>query len=330
MLLRAALTTLAACLALPVHAACTGDSFLAQLSDADQAEVAATTAATPFSEGLTWELTRDGKTLTVVGTMHVYDDRLAPLRDRVAEAVRTADLLLVEATAEEERAMQEAFAASPDLYLITDGPTLPDLLDPPIWDKVKEAASDRGIPGFMVAQMQPWYLSLTLGIPACAIAELAAGMRGLDHMLIAEAEAADVSLQALESWTTLIDTLSDSTQEEQIAALQLSLIDRADQRALYVAMLDAYFAEQTATVWTIGEIAGRTLTDLTAEEAAAQMAETQEILLTRRNRAWIPVIEAAAAGHDAIVVAAGAAHLPGEEGILALLADTGWSIARIE
>lgn len=326
---RAAFTFIATCVALPAAALCSGDSYLARLDDTQRAAIVASTQATPNAEGLVWSLTRADDTLTVVGTMHIYDKRLDAIRDKVLPALRSADLLMVEATTEEEMAMQQAFVASPDLYLITDGPTLPDLLEPAVWDKVLEAASDRGLPGFMIAQMQPWYLSLTLGIPACAMADLAAGQRGLDQMLMDEADAVGVPLQALEGWETLIDVLADGTLEEQIALLQLGLIDAADQQALFVAMLDTYFAEKTAAVWEISNIAARDLTGLSAEEADAQLEEMQDVILDRRNHNWIPIIEAATREHDDIVIAVGAGHLPGENGILALLAQEGWMLERL-
>ena len=328
-MLRAAALFIATCAALPASALCTGESYLTRLDPTQREAIDGTTATTQNAEGLLWTLTRDDKILTVVGTMHVYDPRLEPIRDKLRPALQVADLLMVEATAEEEAAMQQAFVASPDLYLITEGPTLPDLLGPEDWEKVLVAAADRGLPGFMVAKMQPWYLALTLGVPACAMAELVAGQRGLDQMLIEDAARFDVPLQALEGWETLIDVLTDGTQEEQIDLLRLGLIDAADQQALFVAMLDTYFAEATAAVWDISQIAARDLTGLSEADAAAQMLETQEILLHRRNRNWIPIIEEAAVTHDAIVVAVGAGHLPGAEGILALLAETGWDLQRI-
>jgi uncharacterized protein YbaP (TraB family) len=59
-----------------------------------------------------------------------------------------------------------------------------------------------------------------------------------------------------------------------------------------------------------------------------QMAELEETLLNNRNRAWVPVIEAAAASHDQIFIAFGAAHLIGDQGVLSLLGDNGWTITR--
>lgn len=329
-MLRAALTAIATLTALPAFALCTGESYLSQLSAPLQAKIATAVDATPNATGLIWTASKGDTVLTIVGTVHVYDHRLDAVRARVLPAFKDADIMMVEATATEETAMQEAFIANPDLYLINKGPTLPDLLSPDVWEKVVKAANDRGLPSFFVAKFQPWYLSLTLGIPACAMAEIAQGMRGLDHMLIADAEAAGVSLQALEGWETLIDIMTDGTQEEQIDLLRLGLIDAADQQALFVAMLDAYFSEQIARVWEVSQVAARELTGMTIEDAAAQMAETQEMLLDTRNRNWIPIIVEAATKHDNIIIAVGAAHLPGEFGVIELLKDTGWTLERQE
>lgn len=327
---RAALTALATLTALPAFALCSGESYLTRLPLPLQAEIAAAVDATPNATGLIWHATKDDTMMTLVGTVHVYDPRLDAVHARVLPAFQDADIMMVEATAAEETAMQEAFIANPDLYLINEGPTLPDLLPPDVWEKVVKAADDRGLPSFFVAKFQPWYLSLTLGVPACAMGEIAQGARGLDHMLIADAEAAGVPLQALEGWETLIDIMTDGTQEEQIDQLRLGLIDAADQQALFVAMLDAYFSEQIARVWEISQVAARELTGMTVEEASAQMAETQEMLLDTRNRNWIPIIEEATTTHDNIIIAVGAAHLPGEFGLIELLKNTGWALERQE
>ena len=321
-------TVVFAVISTPLAANCTGPSYFDQLSIAQQADIATSAAATPFGEGLIWTATKNETTLTLVGTIHIYDPRLEPIRERIRPALTAADLLLLETTDDQEAALQEALIANPDLYLINEGPTLPDLLSPDLWSDVVQAASDRGLPAFFVAKFQPWYLGLTLGIPACAIAELANGANGLDHLLMADAQAADIPVAALEHWNVLFDMLSAGTQEDQIAQMRLSLIDAAAHQSLTVAMFDAYIAEQPAVVWELGRVAAETLTELDTAEATAQMAAMQDTLLTQRNRNWIPVIEAAADQHDAIVAAFGAAHLPGTHGILALLKDAGWTLTR--
>ncbi len=72
---------------------------------------------------------------------------------------------------------------------------------------------------------------------------------------------------------------------------------------------------------------GRCMTTpgITPAEAERQFALVDAALINRRNVAWIPVIEAAAA-KGPIVVGFGALHLSGEQGVLNLLAQDGWTV----
>jgi uncharacterized protein YbaP (TraB family) len=51
-------------------------------------------------------------------------------------------------------------------------------------------------------------------------------------------------------------------------------------------------------------------------------------MINRRNRAWVPVISAAAT-KGPLVVAFGALHLSGSEGVLNLLVQDGWAVAPL-
>ena len=56
--------------------------------------------------------------------------------------------------------------------------------------------------------------------------------------------------------------------------------------------------------------------------------EFEDLLITRRNQAWMgPILRAASSG--SVLVAAGALHLPGENGLLRLLEKEGFAITRI-
>jgi len=52
------------------------------------------------------------------------------------------------------------------------------------------------------------------------------------------------------------------------------------------------------------------------------------VLISARNRGWIGVIEAAAA-NGSVLAAFGALHLPGEDGVLALLDRAGWALSPL-
>ena len=328
-MLRRAITA-AALMLTASHAAaqCVGTSYFDLLDDSQIAQIDAAASALPYPEGLIWDATRGDQAITVVGTMHIFDPRLVPIYDMIAEDVMAAELVLLEATPDDQRALEALMVEDPAMFMITDGPTLPDLLDEETWALLSQASSERGVPGFMAAQMQPWYLSLLMAIPPCAMAELASGIEGLDGLISRLARDSDVPMRALEPYTTLFDFFQTGTMDDQIDMLRLSLISPETQQQQFVAMLDSYFSGQIARLWEMSRLAVNDLPGLDPETGAALFAEMEEALLNQRNRDWMPVIAQAMDDHDTIVAAFGAAHLIGEYGVLQSLENDGWDLQR--
>lgn len=329
MVLRAAAFALLTLTGLPVAAQCVGDSYLDQLSPAQQADLTQAVSQMPFAEGLIWNATRDDRQITVVGTVHIYDPRLTDIMDRIGDDVASADLVLLEATPKEEAELEQLIATDPSLLFITEGPTLPEVLDEETWQAIVDAAQSRNIPGFMAAKMQPWYLSLILSIPPCAAQDMLSGNRGLDHMISAAATTQGVPMQALEPYTTLFDIFQNEPIDDQIEMLMINLLAPELQQQMFVAMLDRYFAQDVGRLWEMSRIAMTEVPGIDPDAATALFAETEQALLIDRNRNWMPVIDAAAEQHDMLVVAVGAAHLIGSDGILQLLQNDGWTLTRV-
>ena len=111
---------------LPVasHATCTGDDIRPTLSLAQQDEIAALVAARPFPTGNHWRATRQGQTITLIGTMHLFDARMPEIVDRLTPTLAATDLLMVEVTDREEQDLQSAIATDPSIAFLTEGPSL--------------------------------------------------------------------------------------------------------------------------------------------------------------------------------------------------------------
>lgn len=310
-------------------AQCSGLNFWTSLTDPQQAELNARAAATPFGQGNFWQATKNGTTLSILGTMHLPDPRHAAVLSGAATRLSNADLLLVEATLDDQTAMQAHMAANVDMLTINDGTTLADHLSPDAWASIRAAATDRGVPGFIAAKMQPWFLAMTLSIPPCVTTSMASGEIGLDTMLMQGAASQGIPVAALEDWRDMFALLSGGTFEEQITALEMSVMAPWLQTAMMVALTDFYFAGETAKAWHITSYALEFMPDVDPAEFESQLNEITLVLLIDRNRSWIPVIEQAAATHDDIFIGFGAAHLFGETGVLQLLENNGWTISPL-
>lgn len=309
-------------------AACAGADIRERMSAAQSAELAASVAATPFAFGNHWRATRGDDVVHLIGTLHLDDPRFQEPLERLTPMIQSAAILLLEANDRETAALQDRLARDPSLILLQDQ-SLIDLMPTAQWEKLSDAARSRGIPPFMAAKMQPWYLSMMLAIPPCMMADVQNGASGLDAQLNAIANDAGVPSQSLESSDTLFRIFGEEPIENQIEMMGVSLADPAAAEDGMTTTLATYFEEHVAEAWHINRIMAPELSDMTIVQANEVFADLDTELLANRNRAWIPVILKALDETDGTVVAAfGAAHLMGENGVANLLAHEGFTLER--
>lgn len=320
--------TLLGLLAGPLAAACNGQDLMGSLTPAEQAQLDARLEETPYAAGNHWRATRGGKVVHLVGTMHLGETRLDGPTARLAPLVTGASLLFLEMAADEKAALETALATEMNMLLLPDQ-TLPELLPETEWQVLADAMRQRGVPPFMGAKMQPWYVSILLAIPPCMKDQLAEA-DGLDARLERQALAAGVPARSLEPYTTGFDAFADMPFETQMLMVRSALSAPEDGEDLFETMLTAYFAEDHGASQVVLEVLSPRLTPLTEEENRQVFGALDEALISRRNRAWIPEILTALDTTDGYVVAAfGAAHLAGQAGVLQLLEDEGFTLERL-
>jgi uncharacterized protein len=307
---------------------CSGQDLIAAMSADARAALDQRVAQQPFAQGNFWRATRGDEVLTIAGTYHMDDPRLDAILSALTPMIETAKTVLVEAGPDEQAALKAAVARDPGVMFITDGATLPERLPEAEWARLADALRARGIPPFVGAKFQPWYISIVLSMPPCAMADLQAGARGLDQRVTETATTVGVPLRALEPYDTLFQVfgaIPDADQEAMIRS-SLALADQAED--YHATLIETYFAQDSRMIWEFARL--RALQDGTEPKAMveAEFALMNDILLVRRNRSWIPVIEAALTAGPAFA-AFGALHLSGEDGVLALLERAGFTLERL-
>lgn len=317
--------------AFPALAACGKAPDLDQfLTPAEQDAVAAIEAATLNGTGTLWRATKDGRTVYIAGTMHLPDPRHSVTMAALRPILREVDALYLETAADGEAQMQSEIASDPTLIFTAtaETPTLPELLDEATWVQLRDAMSARGFPAPLTAKMRPWYVSMMLSFPPCAMDSMASVVGGLDKMVERAARALDKPVRSLEDWQTLFSTFSEIPYQEQVDIMALSITPDDVAEAAFTATLDAYFNQRHALSWGLSEVLSHRIPGLTPEQIEAESARMEELLLDRRNLNWLPVILEAAAQED-ILIAVGAAHLIGENGVVALLENEGFALTRL-
>lgn len=306
------------------QADCAGRNLITALPSAQRATLQAAAEAAPFATGNLWYATRGAAHITLVGTFHLDDPRHASTLTALDPDLIAARTLLVEAGPEEEAALLADLAAHP-ARLINPGPTLPDSLAPQHWATLSDALTARGIPPVFAAKLQPWYVATLLAVPACQFAS-AATAQGLDKRLIAAAQAKGIPVKGLEPFDTVFTLFDSFTPADQTEMLLETLATAGPlENDMAVTLADSYFAGQSRLFWEFSKAQMLDLPGADPIKVTHQFALVEDALMTRRNTAWLPVIEAEAA-KGPIVVAFGALHLAGDSGVLNLLAQNGWAI----
>ncbi len=306
---------------------CVGANLFETMPSAQMQNLQSRAEAVPFASGNYWRATKDGQEIYLIGTYHMDDPRHAATMARLAPVLDKVKAVLVEAGPDEMAALKQRMGQDPDLIVNSSGPDLPETLTPAMWDKLSAALRARGVPSFMAAKMKPWYLTMILSIPPCAL-ETIGDDNGLDARIIAEAQARALPVRALEPYDTVFSIFGGLSKEEQMSMVSQALALEDQSEDMSVTMAEAYFAEASRLIWEFSRDQTAALPGYTAEKVEAEFAAMEEVMMKARNRAWIPVLLAAAA--DGPVLAGfGALHLSGDEGVLALMQAEGFVLERL-
>ena len=306
---------------------CHGQDLIASLPSADLGALNAAVAAAPYPSGNHWRATRGTQTIDLIGTFHLYDPRMNAPMARLTPLIASADRVYLEATEVEIAALKQAVATRPEL-LIIQGKTLPERLPEADWQRLSAALQARGIPAFMGAKFQPWYVAMLLGVPPCAMSVLADGATGLDQLIMRAAKAGGVPMAALEPYDTVFTAINSLSDSDQTAMIRDALLTEHQSEDILATMTAAYFREDHRAIWEFARQSALKAPDADPAQVAADLARMEDVLVNRRNQAWATLLDKAAGDH--LIVAVGAGHLAGQKGLLNLLSQVGFALARVD
>ncbi|GIK50525.1 MAG: TraB/GumN family protein [Hyphomonadaceae bacterium] len=184
--------------------------------------------------------------------------------------------------------------------------------------RIAEAAQRLGLQAQALEPMKPWLAGLTLSI----MPMLQAGydpQQGADRLIDAYADEHGKIQRAFETAEQQIRMLAGFSEEVQ-REMVLQTLDEVEAGG---ALMDAM-----AAAWETGDLA--TLERLVVSDMKAEYPDFYRGLLADRNDAWVEVLDRELQGAGVDFVAVGAAHMLGEDGVIAQLRALGYSVERVE
>ena len=309
--------------ALPAWAACDGRDLIAAMPPAERRALEDKANAAPFARGNLWLATKDNLRVTLVGTYHLDDPRFGAMMASLAPALQAAHSLLVEAGPDDIAALKAEVLADPGLIVAPDGASLYADLPRETWNQLAKQLQDRGLPGPVAARLRPWYVMVVLSMATCEDAGSPEG--GLDMRLMAAARDRALPVHGLEPADTIFNLFNAISRADQLALLTSALAEASSAEDGMTTLTEAYFRGESRLMWEFTGWETAHLPGMTPSEAQRQQNLMERLVITGRNRAWVPKIEKAA--QDGPVLSAfGALHLPGAGGVLNLLVQDGWTV----
>ncbi len=270
----------------------------------------------PYGYGLLWQIEAEGAEPSyLLGTMHSNDPQVVALPAPVDDAFAAARSVTLEVIVNED--VREELATS---MIMMDGRRLDKILDSERFERVTEIAAIYGLPALAVTFMKPWALAVLFSFPPDEVDRQAAGERPLDEMLQAEAEARSLPLYGLEQAGEQLKWFETMSEPDQLAFLDWVVSQHGQGDRWFGELRRLYLDRDTGGMMNL--MAGLD------EKAAKTAVFFKDRVIDQRNRLMaermLPRLNEGGA-----FVAVGALHLPGQEGILSLLAARGYEVTRI-
>ncbi len=260
-----------------------------------------------------WKVTSEsGNVLYLAGSIHALKSTDYPLPSAYNHAFDASDRLVCEV---DPKALDESSKGLLKAGEYPKGDSLKNHVDPRTYDYLRRLFKLMEVPETKFARYRPWFLSLMLQAPASY------GMSetlGVEEFLMRRAQANAKPVLGLES-------------AREHADIFLGLSDRQSEAMLLIMFIPAERGSGSAgnalaDAWRRGDADTDTRIFMDGFRDYPSLADR---LLTNRNRKWIPKIEGYLRSGRTYFVVAGAAHMGGPNGVLALLRQRGYRIEQL-
>ncbi|GAB4513489.1 MAG: TraB/GumN family protein [Sulfuricaulis sp.] len=267
-------------------------------------------AAAHYTKGLLWKIESPGVTVNYLfGTIHSDDARVITLPEPVTRSLDASARFIMEAVMDGEGLVRMA-----EVMFFNDGRTLEQVVGKKLYIESTKALTARGIPTLGVEKQKPWAVMMALSMPSPKTGEF------LDLVLQARATRQNKPVSGLETIAEQLAVFDGLPLPDQVALLEDTVRMQADLDREFEALHKAWLARDLAAITAISE----------KHEPGDERLydEVMDRLLAKRNLRMVermaPVLKQGGA-----FIAVGAAHLPGETGLLYRLEKAGYRVTAI-
>lgn len=257
---------------------------------------------------LFWSIESDqGRAGYLLGTIHSEDPRVLEFTEAFLDALNGSEQFAMELVPD-----LPTLARLAETMRLPAGTDLAAVVGARRFEAVAQALEAYGVPRSEVARMKPWAAMMTLSVPPPRTGFF------MDFSLSLRASGQGLEVVGLETLEEQLSFLEDMSLSQQLSLLDQALAESAQVQAVHDHMVETYLSGDLVT-----------LRKETEEQLAELDEGVRELFLAegiaaRNHRMFARLRESLEDGK--VFAAVGALHLPGEDGLLALLRQAGYRL----
>lgn len=246
----------------------------------------------------------------LLGTMHSEDERVLAVLSHVQQPLQEVDLLVLEMVPD-----PEATRKTVQIMLLAEGQTLDQVLANELYLATVQAGQQHGVPETLLQRLKPWAIAVLLSMPVSETGVF------LDLKLYQMARERQVAVQGLETAEQQIQVFERLDAQQQIRFLRYALKNLPSLPTQLEQMTGAYLASDL-----------QKLADLSEDQQSALDADLNHwfdtVVVSERNQhMWAGLRPMLKKG--GILIAVGALHLVGDDGLLSRLRSAGYRVQGV-
>lgn len=259
-----------------------------------------------------WQITKDNQSFYLVGTVHLLSETDFPLPKAFDTAFNASNHLIFETDLAEltsPKGMSQLMAQN----TYPPGQNLQRVLSKEVYQQLQGTALERQWPLTSIEQFKPAFAAIMLA--TLELQRLGAASTGVDLHYLQLAKQQQKKYSGLETLDEHLGVMTALNTLDANSIISATLKDLAQTETML---------SQMKAAWRSGDT--EALETLFLNEMKS-FPEMYNIMLVNRNHAWMRIL--GQLNEPGVMVLVGALHMVGEDGLLKLLTEQGYTIQQV-
>ena len=262
-----------------------------------------------------WRIRNGDSTVYVFGSLHILPQSFRWRGPEIDAAIASSDIFVFEVPVNDDAtARQKEFIIKNGL--LPRGASLRKVLNRIEYETYSRILLGAGLKPEHFTRYRPWLAAVIVGLAYVHHRDLST-LTGVDDEIIDQAQSGGKELRYLETVEDQMKLLVMGNNVDQIRALKKQLVSLPQAAA---------HTEDLVHTWAQGDM--ERFSNLIERDFAGHV-EAQDLLISNRNRTWVPTVAELLKSGKTAMVTVGAAHIGGAKGLISLLCAAGHDVERI-